>query len=286
VGDLLDVKCLAHDDVLALLPDRKLNSHKGNYGKLLLLCGSKGYTGAAYLSAMGALRVGAGLVYLGVPESIYAVEAVKLIEPIVFPLADEKGMLSESAFNQISDRLHGIDAVLLGPGLGNSSGVSAIVTAVLSQFSGPVIVDADGINVLKCHKNILRDRTAPTIITPHEGEFQRFTGKCISDRVASAVELAKELDIIVVLKGHNTVITDGNVCYMNKTGNPGMAVGGSGDLLAGMITGLVGQGIAPLDAAASGVWLHGAAGDRCAEELGQYAMLPSDMLGVLSRLMK
>lgn len=276
---------LDHKKVLEFLPDRGPFAHKGDFGKVLLLCGSKGYTGAAALAAMGALRCGAGLVYLGVPESIYAIEAVKLTEPIVFSLPDEDGMLSVQAQRNIKEKLQRMDAVLIGPGLGLSKGCEAALVQVLSSFSGPVVIDADGINLLKQHKDILRGRTGPAILTPHEGEFARLAGP-ITHRLEAAESLARELGVIVLLKGHRTVITDGKSTYINPTGNPGMAVGGSGDVLSGIIVALLGQGIAPLEAAACGAWLHGAAGDICANEIGQYGMLPSDMLSVLPRLLK
>ena len=280
------VKELNHEQVLELLPDRNPLSHKGDFGKILLLCGSRGYTGAAYLAAMGALRTGAGLVFLGVPESIYAIEAVKLMEPIVFPLPDEKGMLSMEAAAFVGRLMQKKDAVLVGPGLGQSEGTLAALKMILERYSGPVVLDADGINLLAKHKDLLRGREAPTILTPHEGEFLRMAGTLGDDRLVAATELANDLGCIVVLKGHRTLITDGIHCYRNLTGNPGMAVGGSGDVLAGMIVSFLGQGIAPLEAAAAACWLHGAAGDLCAEELGQYGMLPSDMLSALPRLMK
>jgi len=280
------MKELKHTDVLSRLPDRDCNAHKGSFGKILLLCGSRGYTGAAYLSAMGALRSGAGLVFLGVPESIYAIEAVKLNEAIVFPLPDEGGMLCEAAITEILNRLPKMDAVLIGCGLGQSVGTLAVVKAVLENAVCPVVVDADGINVLSGHKDILRGRKASTILTPHDGEFARLGGTIGEERMASAAALAEDLGCIVLLKGHRTCITDGHTGYINTTGNPGMAVGGSGDLLAGIIASLLGQGIAPLEAAACGAWLHGAAGDLCAGEIGQYGMLPTDMLSTLPRLMK
>jgi len=277
---------LDHQKVLSLLPDRKQDTHKGDYGRLLLLCGSRGYTGAAALTAMGALRGGAGLVFLGVPEAIYAIEATKLDEPVVFPLPDREGMLSKNALEEILQQLPGMDTVVIGPGLGRSADVEAVVCEVLKSFAGPVILDADGINVTAAHKDILRGRRGATVLTPHEGEFVRFTGRPIQNRQKAAEELAKELGAVVVLKGYKTVITDGTSCFVNHTGNPGMAVGGSGDVLAGMITALLGQGMLPLTAAACAAWLHGAAGDLCAAELGQYAMLPTDMLEVLPRLLK
>ncbi len=282
----MEVKYLNHQSVLDLLPDRDPQAHKGDFGKILLLCGNKGYTGAAALSAMGALRSGAGLVYLGVPESIYAIEAIKLTEPIVFSLPDENGTYSANASAEILMHLRGKDAVLIGPGIGQSAGTLCAVKTVLVNFSGPVVLDADGINVICAHKDIVRGRTSPTILTPHEGEFCRLYGKPLVDRIASAAALALDLGAIVLLKGHETVITDGQTCYINKTGNPGMSVGGSGDVLSGIIVSLLGQGLPTLEAAACGAWLHGAAGDICAKEIGQYGLLPSDMVQVLPRLLK
>ena len=275
-----------HEQILNILPDRDENAHKGDFGKILLLCGSRGYTGAAYLAAMGALRSGTGLTFLGVPESIYAIEAVKLSEPIVFPLPDEAGKLSVAAIPEILERLPKMDAVLTGPGLGQSEGTFQVVRSVLENAACPVVLDADGINVIAAHKDILRGRTNPTILTPHDGEFARLGGIIGDDRSAAAAEMAQELGCTVLLKGHRTVITDGEITYINHTGNPGMAVGGSGDVLAGIIVSLLGQGIAPLEAAACGAWLHGAAGDLCAAEIGQYGMLPGDMASVLPRLLK
>ena len=277
---------LDHKTVLSVLPDRAPWSHKGNFGKILLLCGSRGFTGAAWFAAMGALRTGAGLTFLGVPESIYAIEAVKLNEPVVFPLPERDGMLSADAVGEIEKRLSHMDAVLLGCGLGQSEGTLAVVKAVLEKAKCPVVLDADGINVLAPHKDILRGRAYPTIVTPHDGEFVRFGGCLNRERMDCAAQFAKTWNCTVVLKGHETCITDGTNHYRNTTGNPGMAVGGSGDVLAGMIVSLLGQGIAPILAAACAVWLHGAAGDLCVQELGQYAMLPSDMLMALPRLLK
>lgn len=271
---------------MSILPDRNPWGHKGNFGKLLLLCGSRGYTGAAFFAAMGALRSGAGLVFLGVPESIYGIEAVKLNEPVIFPLPDAGGRLSADAVPEILTRLPQMDAVLVGPGLGQPEGTLAVVRAVLENAQCPVVVDADGINVLSAHRDLLRGRKLSTILTPHDGEFARLGGVIGEDRMAAAAALAEELGCVVLLKGHETCITDGIDGYINPTGNPGMAVGGSGDVLAGVITALLGAGLPPLEAAACGAWLHGAAGDRCAAELGQYGMLPTDMLSALPRLMK
>ena len=282
----MEFRTLDHKQILSILPDRDPWAHKGCFGKVLLLCGSRGFSGAAALAARGALRSGAGLVYLGVPESIYAIEAVKLDEPIVFPLPDVAGKLSGDAIPEIMKYLPRMDAVLIGPGMGQSEAVLEVVKTVIENFHGPVVVDADGINVLSGHTVLLRGRAFPTIVTPHDVEFTRLGGCVGVDRAESAALLARDLGCIVLLKGHETVITDGKVCYINHTGNPGMAVGGSGDVLSGIIVSLLGQGIIPMEAAACGAWLHGAAGDLCADNLGQYGMLPSDMVEALPRLLK
>jgi len=277
---------LDHKTVLNTLPDRDPWGHKGSFGKVLILCGSRGFTGAAYFAAMGALRCGAGLVFLGVPESIYAIEAVKLHEPVVFPLPDEEGKLSLEALEEVQKRLENADVVLIGCGLGISEGTREVVKTVLEKAVCPVVLDADGITLMAPHKNILRGRKYPTILTPHDGEFFRFGGEISLNRMASTARFAKDWNCILLLKGHETCISDGEHHYRNKTGNPGMAVGGSGDVLAGMIAGLLGQGITPIQATACAAYLHGLAGDECAAQGSQYGMLPSDMLNVLPRLLK
>ncbi len=276
----------ADELVNAVLPERKPESHKGDYGRILLICGSRKYTGAPYLAAMGALRSGAGLVYLAVPESIYTIEACKLTEPIIIPLKDTQGKLSEEATSQILELLPRMDAVLIGPGIGQSEDAFGMVKTVLQVCNGPVVVDADGINLLSGHMDIVRGRNSPTILTPHIREFERVGGRIDGDRTAAAATFASKWNCVLLLKGHQTIITDGNTCYMNPTGNPGMAVGGSGDLLAGIIVSFLGQGISPMEAAGCAAYLHGRAGDICAHEIGQYGMLPTDMLNVLPRLMK
>lgn len=282
----MDIRTLSQTDVQRLLPERLPQTHKSDYGRILLLCGSKGYTGAAALAAMGALRVGAGLVYLGVPECIYAIEAAKLLEPVVLPLSDDGTTLSYDAVKQLNSKISNMDAILIGPGLGVSDDTRKIVVWLIEHYNGTLIIDADGINVLGGHINVLRERPFPTVLTPHEGEFRRLTGADCTNRMQAAVQAAKDLSSVMLLKGYHTVITDGDAVYINQTGNPGMAVGGSGDVLSGIITGLIGQGVRPLEAAAAGAWIHGAAGDVCAQKLGMCSMLPSDMLEEISQLLK
>lgn len=268
-----------------LLPRRARDTHKGDYGKILLLCGSRGFTGAAALAARGALRTGAGLVYLAVPESIYAIEAVKLTEPVVLPLPEEDGMLCAASLAKIGELLPKMDAVLFGSGSGIGPGTEKVLEFLLKNAECPLILDADGITLAARHKDILRDRLAPTILTPHDGEFARL--KPIDGaRLEQTMAMARALDAVVLRKGHRTLITDGTECWENQTGNPGMATGGSGDVLSGVILSLLGQGLQPLLAAAAGAWLHGAAGDLAAEKLGEYGMLPGDLVEELPRLLQ
>lgn len=276
---------LNDESALALIPQRQADSHKGDYGKILLLCGSRGFTGAAALAARGALRSGAGLVYLAVPESIYAIEAVKLSEPVVMPLPDEDGMLAPAACGKIRELLPKMDAVLFGCGSGLGEGPEEVLKLLLREAKCPLVIDADGISLLAKHKNILRDRHYPTILTPHEGELARL-GPPEGETQQATMDFARELGVILLRKGHRTMITDGTEIYVNFSGNPGMAVGGSGDVLAGMIVSLLGQGVAPLESAACAAWFHGRAGDLCAEAIGQRGLLPSDMVEMLPRLLK
>lgn len=269
------------------LPARPKESHKGDYGKVLLLCGSTGYTGAARLAAKAALRTGSGLIYLGVPEAVYPIVAAGQEEAIVFPLpSDEKGRLSVCALDGILERLPAMDAVLIGPGLGRSEELTQLLTLLLRECSVPVVLDADGINGLAAHKDVLRDRQCPLILTPHDGEFRRLFADSGLERRQETVRAAKELGCILLRKGHRTLITDGKTIYRNRTGNPGMAVGGSGDVLSGILVSLLGQGVPPLQAAALGAWIHGAAGDLAAKRLGEYGMLPSDLIMEIPQILK
>lgn len=284
-AETIHIGYLDDESALALIPERKADSHKGDYGKILLLCGSRGFTGAAALAAMGALRTGAGLVYLGVPESIYAIEAVKLNEPVVFPLPDEDGMLSEKACEKIRALLPKMDAVLFGCGSGLGTGPERVLKLLLTEAKCPLVIDADGITLAARHKDILRDRHFPTILTPHEGEFARLNPPQRT-KDETTMLMARELGCVILRKGWRTLIADGEKIYCNRSGNPGMAVGGSGDVLAGIIVSLLGQKVPPLEAAACGAWFHGRAGDLCAEQIGQRGLLPTDMVEVLPRLLK
>lgn len=268
-----------------LCPPRDQNTHKGDYGRVLILAGSEGFTGAPSLAAKAALRTGAGLIFTGVPRTVYPIVAAKLDAPMVFPLPDENGRLSPDALDVILEKLETADACLLGPGLGRSPGVDTLVLELIRRCRCPLVLDADGINAAAGHIDVLRGAACPVILTPHEGEFRRLTQAPETDRITGAMTLAQETGAVVLRKGHETVITDGKKTYVNRTGNAGMATGGSGDVLAGILAALLGQGIPPLEAAAAAAWLHGTAGDRAAGRLGQYAMGPLDLLEALPRLL-
>ncbi len=271
--------------VRSLLPKRPREAHKGMFGKLLLLCGSRGFTGAAALCARAALRTGAGLVFLGVPAGVYPILAAKLDEAVVFPLPETAdGTLAMAALPEISRRLAQCDACVLGPGLGRSAETDALVCEVLRQSKIPVLLDADGITALAGHIDTVR--ACPLVVTPHDGEFARLGGGEGPDRIGQSKLLARRLHCTVLRKGHRTVVTDGGACYLNTTGNPGMAVGGSGDVLSGVIAALLGQGAPPVLAAAAGAWLHGAAGDQCARTLGEISLLPSDLIAALPAVLQ
>jgi NAD(P)H-hydrate epimerase len=269
------------------LPKRPPDAHKGDFGRVLILAGSVGYTGAPALAAKAALRSGAGLIFVGVPEAVYPIVAQKLDEPMVFPLAcDEEGRLNTRAIPEIVRRLENCDACLLGPGLGRSPAILDVVGAVLAHAACPVILDADGINALEGNIDVLGQAKAPVILTPHDGEFRRLGGDpATGSRYGSARAIADRWHVTVLLKGHRT-LTVGEEVYLNTTGNPGMATGGSGDVLAGILLALLGQGLSPAKAAAAAAWIHGAAGDSCAVAWGEYAMTPTDMIACLHHFLK
>lgn len=274
--------------VKSLLPVRPRQAHKGDFGKLLLLCGSKGLAGAAILAARSAQRAGAGLVYLGVPEAIYQAVAGACASVVVFPLpCDAEGRLCAQALPEIEARLADIDAVLLGPGLGRSEDILTITARLLALCRVPLVLDADGINAVAGHIDLLRGSSCPVILTPHDGEFQRLgANPRADDRVSEAMAFARESGTVLLLKGYRTIVTDGVNVYRNPTGNPGMATGGSGDVLSGILVSLLGQRVMPLEAAAAAAWIHGAAGDFAAREIGEYGMIPEDIIGRIPRLFR
>lgn len=269
------------------LPKRVRESSKRDYGRLLILAGSRGYTGAPSFASRAAVRGGAGLVWLGVPESIYAVTAVKNDEAMPFPLpCDAQGRLTAEALPEVEARLERMSCLAIGPGLGRSAGVTEFVQGALAASRVPTVVDADALWALSRDMSSLEDAACPLVLTPHEGEFAMLGGLLDGDRVASARRFASRWGCTLVLKGSGSVVAfpDGE-CYVNQTGNPGMARGGSGDVLTGLMAAMLCQ-LTFRDAVRAAVYLHGLAGDMAAGELGEYGMTPTDMIRLLPAALK
>lgn len=289
IAAVLDTDVLKDSDIKPLFVPREPNTHKGTYGHLLAVCGSFGMAGAAILSVRAALRSGVGLVTVALPRSIYPIVATAVPEAVFLPLPEtEDGVLSRSALRPLLSALENKDALLIGCGLGKGESVELLVCELLSNAKCPVLLDADGLNAVAKHIDVLKTVLVPLVLTPHPGEMARLCASDIAfveaDRLNVAQSFAARYGVTLALKGHRTVVTDGVFSKINATGNAGMATGGSGDVLAGMIASLMAQGMHPMDAAKSGVYLHGKAGDAAAKRLSQHALLPSDMLDELGGL--
>ncbi len=268
------------------LPPRKPDSHKGDYGRVLLVGGSRGMAGSISLSGMAALRSGAGLVRLAVPDCIQATVAGFEPSYMTAALPCDGQYLNNKAAQPLMELTERATVVGLGPGLWQTSDVTAITIKLFRDLEQPLVVDADGLNALAKHRDTLKRHAGPRVLTPHPGEFARLIGEeriARMDYEARAIALATEIDCVIVLKGHRTFITDGKQSMHNETGNPGMATGGTGDVLTGIITALIGQGLSPFDAARLGAHVHGLAGDLAAAELGQVSLIASDLLRYLPK---
>ena len=284
----MPLKDVSNDD-LPKLPNRAEDSHKGDFGRVLVIGGSRGMAGAPALSGMAAMRSGAGLVSLAVPGGIQA--TVASFEPAYMTIGcgdDKTSVLTQSHSEKLLEVADGMSAVALGPGMGTEAGTVELVHSLLNELKLPVVLDADGLNALSKEISILKNSPASRILTPHPGEFARLAGeKCgesDDSRITHAAELAQQGgagNVIVVLKGHRTVVTDGKKHSLNTTGNAGMATGGTGDCLTGMIVALVAQGLEPFDAARLGAHVHGLAGDLAAAELGKISMTAQDLIAFL-----
>ena len=259
--------------VKTALPCRAPEGHKGTFGKVHILAGSVGFTGAPWLASAAAVRTGSGLVFLWTPEEVWPVLAVKCGSAMPSPIPP---------YPQLLEKMDSGQAALIGPGLGRSRKSDVRTLRLIEQRQSPLVLDADGINAAAAHRDVLTTRAGRlTVLTPHDGEFLRLTrGEGIGpDREQAAADFARQSGCVLVLKGHRTITAfpDGET-FVNTTGNPGMAKGGSGDLLAGMILSLLGQGIEPKRAVPAAVWLHGKAGDLAAARYGEYGMTPEDLL--------
>lgn len=283
----ININIVDKEYIKGLLPVRRRDSNKGDYGRNFVIAGSEGMAGAAAMTSLACLRTGSGLVTLGTPRAVSGILAAKLTEVMVLPLEDDgRGVLSEKSTITVIDKANRSDVVVLGPGLSGNESIASITQAVLRESYTPVVVDADGINALSTNINVLKQCKCPVILTPHPGEMSRLTGlpiqKIQADRIEIARSFAQEWNVYLVLKGARTITAfpDGSI-YINNTGNPGMATGGTGDVLAGMIASLVGQGVFIGDAAVAGVYLHGLSGDIAASSKGEYSLIATDLINAI-----
>jgi ADP-dependent NAD(P)H-hydrate dehydratase len=270
------------------LKPRAVDAHKGDFGKVCIIAGSIGMSGAAALAGRSALRAGAGLVRVATPKSVLLI--VASIEPSFTTIAlpeDSLGRISAKAINPILEAVSENDVVAFGPGVGISGALRSVLEALLEQEQLRLIIDADGLNNLAGIKDWPIKLKAKLVLTPHPGEMKRlwsalFREQLPPDRQQQAIQLAQQTKTVVALKGAGTVVTDGQKVYINKTGNPGMATAGSGDVLTGVITALAGQGLSDFDAAVLGVYIHGLAGDIAVENFGRVSLMTTDIIRALA----
>jgi len=287
----INVKLLTYEDIKLLFPERRRDTNKGTYGRAYIVGGSESMMGAVTLSALSALRCGAGLVELGVPYCIKGSVAPLVMEAIVNGLEDEDGIVSYGSRGQLIRSLKRASAFAIGPGLSKSSGLLKLLEEVILEAEVSGVIDADGLNLLSQDVDLLLKSKNTLIVTPHPGEMSSLTGMSVreiqSDRIGCARDFSLKYGVVTVLKGANTVIAspEGEV-FINVTGNPGMAKGGSGDVLTGMIVSFLAQGIKPYDAAKAGVYIHGLAGDMASYEMGKYSMKAGDIIDYIPRAMK
>ena len=267
------------------LKKRKKDTHKRDYGHVFVLAGSRGLTGAAALCANASLRAGAGLVTLGIPSSLNLVMEAKLTEVMTCPLAEtRRATLSLRAKSDILNKVKGADVLIVGPGLSQHSETKKLIRQLIVNIKKPMVLDADALNAVSDDISILKKIHQDYIVTPHPGEMSRLVKKSTAyvknNRLSIAKKFSNNYNAVVVLKGSNTVVTDRGAKrhYINKSGNPGMATAGSGDVLAGIIGGFLAQGLALFEAARLAVYVHGVAGDLAAREKGEIGLIASDIL--------
>ncbi len=295
-GTLTNLKLEADnnkDSMKNILVKRSAQSHKGTYGKIGIIAGSKGMSGAPFLSSSSALRTGSGLVYTIVPSSISLVLEIKSVEAIIKSFDDHKqGSFIKENIVEILDYIESLDVVAIGPGLSLTNDLVELVSMILKTFKKPVVVDADGLNCLSKNKEVLLGRKYKTVLTPHQGEFKRLLedegmdGELDENRAEYSMKFARKYNVILVLKGPRTIVCDGKSMYVNSTGNPGMATAGSGDCLTGIITSLIGQGIEVFTATKIAVYLHGLAGDIAKCEKGEYGIIARDIIEAIPYAIK
>lgn len=275
----------AYGDGLTLF-SREADAHKGNFGKLACVVGSKGMSGAGIMCAQGALRAGAGIITIGVPSSLQSVFSTSVPECMTYALDSKDGALSESCQAGIDELMQGKNALATGCGLSQSSGVKKAVAHMVSHFDIAKVFDADALNIISCDISILKSKVGDIVLTPHVVEFARLQSKNIDNPLQQAQQFAKKYNVTLVLKGATTIVTDGSKTAFVLTGSPGMAKGGSGDVLTGVIGGLMAVGKSGFDAALYGAYICGKAGEKAARELGEHSMTALDTLFYVSDVMK
>ena len=280
------------DEAKRSFPKRPPDSHKGDFGHVFVIAGSSGYTGAAYLTSQAAVRSGSGLVTLAIPESLYDIMATKLTEVMVRPMPETNSRsLSLRAEEELLRFSEKCNAFAIGPGLSQDKETASLIRNLVAELDQPIVLDADGINAFSGFAAQLKKVKKTLILTPHPGELSKLTGKSVEEiqknRKDIALTLAREYNIVLVLKGHDTVVAgpDGKV-YINVTGNPGMASGGMGDLLTGIIAAFVAQGVDNFNAAVLGAYFHGLAGDMALKDKGPLGLIATDLLDKLPEALK
>lgn len=279
-----------HELFKDVLKKRSRDAYKGSCGHLAICAGSVGLTGAACMASEASLRGGCGLVTLFCPKDLNDIFEIKLTEAMTIPVKSKNGVISSGAFRKISDSIKKCNAFLYGPGLSRTKGIKKLLEKLIKTASLPMVIDADGLNVLSENPEILKEANAPVILTPHIGEFARLTGfntkHILENKESLALKFAKEYGVILILKSHKTIVTNGEEIFQNVLGNPGMAVGGSGDILAGLVASFLAQGNSPLQSALGGVYIHSLAGDMASFEMGEYSLLPRDIIRYISYAIK
>lgn len=286
-GEDAEPEMACNCEMKKLIPERRSDAHKGDCGRCFIVAGSEGMTGAAVLAARGALRSGVGLLTVGTPKTQRPIVACGVVEAMTVGLDDENGLIIDGAIDKILEYAKKSQSVVFGPGLGRNGDIHGILKSLLGEYQGILVIDADGLNALAENCEILNDCKCRVVITPHPGEMSRLTGWSIGDiqknRETVAVEFASKYRVTVLLKGENTVIagfdheSGETLMYINNTGNCGMATGGSGDVLSGVVASFAAQGMEPFDAARLGAYIHGKAGDIAASKFGIHGLVAGDV---------
>ncbi len=286
--DITDAKNPINAEVIkdALKP-KEFDIHKGKNGSLTVCAGSIGLTGAAYLSCSAAMKSGCGLVTLCCADSLNCIFEIKLTEVMTKAVKSKNGIISKKAYRDIKEKLNKSDAILYGPGLSQDKNIQKLTHKLIKTNDKPIVIDADGLNAIAKNTDILNSLKSPAILTPHIGEFSRLTGYesdyILKNPHETALEFSKKYGVILVLKSHKTIVTDGAELYENILGNPGMAKGGSGDVLSGIIASFLAQGCSPMLSALTGVYIHSLSADLAVQKYGEYSLLPSDIIDHINK---